>query len=370
MTDRQTDKILSLQGIRAVAFLGVFLFHCGIIETGPWAVSVFLMLSGFLMTYNYYDKCNCNLNFRTSALFSLRKIKKLYPLHITMMIMALLPILKEIFSNFQFDMLALSSAQVFANIFLIQAWIPSNLFWYSLNGVAWYLSVLVFVYMMFPVILSFLKRLNFRKIWIFVICVYFAQCIVSACAGQYFSGEICKFITYLLPMFRLGDFSIGCCLGWFYLKYKSNDDQKKTCCRAKASIIELSVILLNLIPVIIFTYKIGFWGEDMFRYNVIYTPFTALMIYVFSKGKGAISCFLSIKPLIWLANVSSSCFLTHQIIIRYCDIIANKFSINLNAGFRVCLAFIITIVFSRMFEIAESVIYQYRKSKTKSVVKA
>ena len=54
MTEKQ--KLISLQGVRGIAFLGVFLYHASIIETGPWGVSVFVILSGFLMTYNYYDK--------------------------------------------------------------------------------------------------------------------------------------------------------------------------------------------------------------------------------------------------------------------------------------------------------------------------
>lgn len=320
------------------------------------------------MTYNYYDKWNRELGFRKSVLFSLGKSKKLYPLHLTMMIVALLPILKKIPSNYEFDTLVLSFAQILSNILLVQAWIPSDRFWYSLNGVAWYLSVLLFVYMMFPTILSILKRLNFKEIIVFATSAYFAQCMVSACAGCYFDGEICKFVTYLCPLFRLGDFSIGCCLGWFYLDYKNNGASPKAYCCIKDSINEFGTVLLNLIPIIIFTYKFGLLGKDMFRYNVIYTPFTALLIYVFSKSEGAISRFLSIKPMIWLANVSSSCFLTHQLIIKYCDIIVTKFSINLNGWFRVCLAFVVTIVFSRMFEVVESYLSRCRKSKVKSAI--
>ena len=320
------------------------------------------------MTYNYCDKWNRELGFRMSVLFSFSKIKKLYPLHLTMMIVALLPTLKKIFSNYEFNTLALGFAQVLSNILLVQAWIPSNRFWYALNGVAWYLSVLLFIYMAFPAILSILKRLNYKEVIIFATGVYFVQCIVSACAGRYFDDEMCKFITYLLPAFRLGDFSIGCCLGWLYLNYKGNENHKKSCCCTKDSITEFGVVLLNLIPIIAFTYKFGFLGKDMFRYNVIYTPFTALLVYVFAKSRGVISYFLSIKPLIWLANVSSSCFLIHQLIIRYCDIIVTKFSINLNGWFRVCLAFVVTIVFSRMFEDVESYLNRCRKSKVKSAI--
>lgn len=49
-------KLDSLQAVRALAFLGIFLSHTGIKyfgTTGTWGVSVFFVLSGFLMVYNY-----------------------------------------------------------------------------------------------------------------------------------------------------------------------------------------------------------------------------------------------------------------------------------------------------------------------------
>ena len=54
MTDKKL--ISSLQGLRAVAFLSVVLSHCGAPWLGPWAITVFVALSGFLMTCNYYDR--------------------------------------------------------------------------------------------------------------------------------------------------------------------------------------------------------------------------------------------------------------------------------------------------------------------------
>ena len=90
--DTVTDKklISSLQGLRAVAFLSVILSHCGAPWLGPWAISVFVALSGFLMTCNYYDRPRTAPGLRSAIAFSLQKIRKLYPLHLIMMAAALL----------------------------------------------------------------------------------------------------------------------------------------------------------------------------------------------------------------------------------------------------------------------------------------
>lgn len=83
-------KIDSLQTLRAVAFIGIFLNHAGSnIQWAAWGVSVFFTLSGFLMYYQYEDKeLECSV--KNNMSFSLNKIKKLYPLHIITMICAAL----------------------------------------------------------------------------------------------------------------------------------------------------------------------------------------------------------------------------------------------------------------------------------------
>lgn len=37
-----------IQGLRCLAFLGIFIEHCGINALGCWCVSVFFVMSGFL----------------------------------------------------------------------------------------------------------------------------------------------------------------------------------------------------------------------------------------------------------------------------------------------------------------------------------
>ena len=87
--------------------------------------------------------------------------------------------------------------------------------------------------------------------------------------------------------------------------------------------------MLTIIVIIIFTYKLGILGKTSFRYNVLFTPITVFTIYIFAKGESIFSYFFSWKPLLWLANISSACFLTHQVIITYFDaLLINKFSLN------------------------------------------
>ena len=97
MTDKKL--ISSLQGLRAVAFLCVVISHCGAPWLGPWAISVFVALSGFLMVCNYYDRPRTAPGLRSAIAFSFKKIRRLYPLHLIMMAAALLFVLKGLLAQ-------------------------------------------------------------------------------------------------------------------------------------------------------------------------------------------------------------------------------------------------------------------------------
>ena len=52
----EKQKIQTLQSLRGLAFMGIFLSHLGLAKLGAWSVSVFFILSGFVMYYSYENK--------------------------------------------------------------------------------------------------------------------------------------------------------------------------------------------------------------------------------------------------------------------------------------------------------------------------
>lgn len=149
----KAERIGSLQVIRAVAFMGVFLYHA--IKTfpgegtlysifakspGPWGVSVFFSLSGFLMTYSYWNRPPQN-SFKESVLFSIKKIRKLYPLHLLMLFFGV------VYLMLQGETIIGVLKRLAITIPLIQTWFPVG--YQAINSVAWYLSVCVFLYFCF-----------------------------------------------------------------------------------------------------------------------------------------------------------------------------------------------------------------------------
>ena len=138
----------SLQALRAVACLRVFINHCYIGDNGPWPVSIFIVMSGFLLTSGRLAKGRAALSL--SPLECLRfawgKVRKLYPLYIiTLLPILALDIFNAVSSSSGFGVII---KELVLSVLLIQSWSPAHSM--AFNGVAWYLSTTFFLYFCFP----------------------------------------------------------------------------------------------------------------------------------------------------------------------------------------------------------------------------
>ena len=348
MTDKKL--ISSLQGLRAVAFLSVVLSHCGAPWLGPWAITVFVALSGFLMTCNYYDRPRTAPGLRSAIAFSLKKIRKLYPLHLIMMAAALLFVLKGLLAQPSARGVLSCAAQLVVSIFLLQTWIPSSRFWFCLNGVAWYLSVQAFLYAIFPPLLVALKKADARRLRCIAVVIFCVQCLFSLAVWKVgLSGKAAFYLTYLCPVFRAGDFTISCCMGCLYHSRK----QESGLPGGAFSLLELAAVLLASGCLFIAARQVGVLGAVAFRYNVLFTPSAVLLVWLLAVGKGIISRLLSAKPFLWLAGLSPYGFLIHQVLIRYMEWTADKLNLTVQPVVWTLTVYLLTLCLSSFYKALE-----------------
>ncbi len=312
----EQKKLPSLQALRALAFIGIFTCHAGLTQLGAWGASVFLVLSGFLMVYTYYDR-ELDTSPKGAVRFAAKKIGKLYPLHIIMLVAALPFVVRGLIQAFSLHGLVKAGAQVVLNALLLQSWIPKSASYFSLNGVTWYLSICVFLYLMFPYLLKVIQRYRGRVIAcvsiVIVFCVQFgiAFLLRNMTVPMSVSDNLAKWVTYICPVFRLGDFFIGCNLGYLFLKRKGSLPM------VVASIGEILVLLALVVSQKIFNGHYGFFSTEWFILTVLYVPTSALLVYLFAAKEGILTGLLTNPVLIAIGNVSGSAFLIHQIVIRY-----------------------------------------------------
>lgn len=330
------QKLDNLQGLRAVAFIMIFLSHCGIGELAGLAVTIFFVLSGFLMVYNYFFRDTVDCSIKQNILFSYKKINKLFPLHLIMMLPVLALTLYSAIKDDSFNMgfVLKQGAVLLSNILLIQSWIPIRDVYFGYNGVAWFLSVCTFLYFVFPFILKKMKsKWSCKKAIFAVIGCFAVQCIFSV----FVSVVNCEWITvhrvylvYIFPLYRIFDFVIGCNLGYLFL----HTDCKNKSAKANFTILELLSFLIAFgIPVLVDLVGLGevFWSaKDI--------PGVIILIFVLGFNKGIVSQLLSTKAFVALGNISAYTFLIHQVVINLLQLfLGNKYIVAL-------VAFAVTIV--------------------------
>lgn len=311
------QKIDSLQALRAWAFLGIFFLHAGFEFSLDWAklgVSVFFVMSGFLMTYSY-ENTELMMSPQKCLSFSWGKIKKLYPLHIITMIgSAVLAAAAIICNGCRPGAIIKLGGEIVLNVTLLQTWVPDSKINVSLNGVAWYLSVALFLYFMFPRIKKIIERNSIIRLCIISGLILAAE--ISACilliAVVGCGSPVYIWFMYCFPVFRLGDFFIGCVLKRIFCESGVKNTGMKM-----ATIYE---VLAAAITVLVFV-----WLQQKHRniillalgnWTTIYIPLAAVWVILFAVGKGWLTKILSNKAAVFVGNISAYAFLIHYVIIQ------------------------------------------------------
>lgn len=338
MKTENKHVIDSIQALRAIAFIGIFLWHAetGIIKgTGNWGVCIFFILSGFLLGIKnqnsgvYEEK----ISLKNCFAFGIKRISKLYVLYI-LMIIAAVP-----FEILRFgENISGLIGRLICNILLIQSWIPDETFFWSFNWAAWFLSDYFFLVVFFPVLCKILNKISKRGLWILLI--YTVQIIL---AYTFRTTDFSYWFVYIFPIYRMGDFAIGILLGFLYNDYAF---------RGGISYTVLEIIMAAFCVII---FKIvqneGVWGEP----TIIYIPISSMMIWLFAINKGIISKMFTNKLVIFIGNMSGYGFLLHQMIIRYLDVIFTHIDATLYKGYtllpiKILLGFMITMFLAMGFQ--------------------
>lgn len=351
-------KILSLQGLRAVAFLAIFISHSRLGQLGylgAWGVSVFFVLSGFLMFFNYYPREKLpDFGWR----FSWNKIKQLYPLHIVTMLFS---IAFALFTGLSPKKTALDAV---LHTFLLQIWVPNEHYYATLNGPSWFLCVSFFCYLCFPLILRFFKRkINTKTQAVHGgLFLFFVAFILSGLTFLLHRHDNTvwfntKWITYYFPPVRLIDFTLGCFLGAIYLLPSQKTPRQKNA--LWVSCITLVLIVLSLL----FYYRTEeFQSVKSVKYSLLFLPTSLLLIWTLLDQGTLITRLFSCRVLVAIGDLSPYTFLIHGVIIKYAYWILSGLTAHYSY-FVVLLSFMITLSAAVLYKKAASLINNPTHSK-------
>lgn len=210
----KSKSYISLSFLRIVFIFLIFLEHYPItpLRVGGKAVCFFFVLSGFVLSYGYGNKLS--IESITYKNFLVPRLVKLYPLH-----WLLLPVGIWIGRDF-FEQ---TCYYLPANLLLLQSWIPTPDSYFSGNGISWFLSTTLFLYLIFPYLWKFSSRLTIKwNLFIYVILI-----IVRCTLEFVISGDAKIDWLYINPATRWMDFTVGIITFLMYKRLQENFSTNK-----------------------------------------------------------------------------------------------------------------------------------------------
>lgn len=322
-------KIVSYQGLRGIAFILIFISHCtfSVIEQGKnstayfgaLGVSLFIVLSGFLTVYNHCDSNDLVVKEQIT-----KTLKKCYPLHILTFLLAISFSIKELIKPNINAWLA-----SFLNLILVQSWIPKSSVYFSNNAVSWYLSTYLFLMLVSPLVVKYLKRINTGCIiglLIFNLSIQIALVLLSS------NHSWAHWIIYICPLTRALDFISG---GGIAILIKRLNIQK-----CLYYVLLFSGIIVSIVLLMITTKNVV---GNAFLVVIWSLPVYAIIIGLFGVEHEQFCRFLfQNRYVLFLGKISLELFLIHQLVIRYVEVFARK--LNLFSPYMYIIAFLITIL--------------------------
>jgi peptidoglycan/LPS O-acetylase OafA/YrhL len=222
-------ELSALTGLRAVAAFMVFLFHVhlrqpmlflqwhmrNLVNQGALGVTVFFVLSGFLLTYSHLPDFSTG-QLPTDAYFKRfmrKRVARIYPAYLAGLLLFGGAVAAANSASWQ-----PSKLTVLANLTMTQSLFPHlAMNWYG-NG-AWSISTEMFFYLGFPFLLPLLLRINSPKVlWVLLGVVILAGT-GGGLAYRFWPAHVEYVLMYTHPLFRGSEFIAGMLTGLLVFRF-------------------------------------------------------------------------------------------------------------------------------------------------------
>lgn len=315
MTDTASSQakpaIASLTGIRALAaFLVLFLHadqnipiglsHIGAVSRGYLGVDLFFLLSGFILTYVYFDSMERPTG-RKFAIFMWHRFIRLYPVHI-----AILAALVIVVLGSERLGLNLRSPEAFTfsalpwQVLLVHAWgVTDQMSW---NVPSWSISAEWFAYLCFPLVAYGLGRIRDPRMLLGIAAASLgAAALIFSMAEWGLSG------AWIAPsaLVRIaGSFVCGAALCRYAVLHRALES--KSGLNDAAAMTALAAFLI--LP--------SFGVPDFALIAVL-----AVFIATLAMSSGITAWLFSLAPMVWLGEISYSLYMVHFPVLRALGIV-------------------------------------------------
>ncbi len=276
-------------------------------------VCFFFVLSGFILTYAYPS-----VDGRGVRRFLVARLARIVPLHVAAFLLYIVILPAWYRDSVSRD----TYGAGLLTFFLLQAWVPVYRVQTAFNGVSWSLSVELFFYLCFPLLLW-----QWRRTWrVKVVVSFLLACGAILVANRWLAhlprGAEVRDVVYFFPLARLWEFVIGMATAhlWRYLRPRIRSG------RWVGTALEVTMLAVTVVAML----QSGAWARRAGHVRIVGAggeawlassgfvclPFAAL-IGVMACEWGWVARLLSCRPLVLLGEISFSLYLLHLLICHY-----------------------------------------------------
>jgi peptidoglycan/LPS O-acetylase OafA/YrhL len=318
-------ELKPLTSLRFVAAIMIVMLHANVYfgELWPWlkssvpatavhGVSFFFVLSGFILTYVYSSKPKMSY-----GAFILTRFARLWPVHVLAIIILVTFVQAD---SVTFDGFGVFRRQIvlLVNLAMMQSAVPTVSYMFSWNAVSWSISTEFFFYLAFPFLLTNIETTWWWKLAASAAVAALTYPVVASFGIPPHSPDVNAItilpVVYASPLGRGFEFCMGMSACVIWQKYAKGRELNIVVW----SVLEAAAVFFVWLWLENFTILIDAAPASLKMWVSVSgaaIPFAALMVAI-ASGRGIIGKTISLRPFVWLGQISFSIYMLHQVLMK------------------------------------------------------
>ncbi|MFN3007624.1 acyltransferase family protein [Mycolicibacterium wolinskyi] len=314
-------EIKALTGLRIVAAVWVVLFHfrpllyqaapdftealAPILDCGAQGVDLFFILSGFVLTWNYFDRMGPSWSTRATLHFLWLRLSRVWPVYLVTLHLAALWLIFSLNVGHvpPEDTSGYNAVSYVRQLFLVQLWFQPYFDGSSWDGPAWSISAEWLAYLLFGglilVIFRIARATRARSLVLLAIAASLPPVVLLMATGHFYTPW--SWLPRIVMQFTAG--ALACAA---VRKLQLTD-------RARRGAGYLSILLAGVIIGGLYFFEahpMNTVGDAGGLVDILFVP----LVVALSVGTGSLPALLGIQPLVYGGQISFGLYMFHELV--------------------------------------------------------